>query len=374
MLLVYKLKEEWVMAMDVDPTTAGSKRNSKSGEAARRRAGSGKSTSSRASSGKSGGNIRGYSEQTETTLAASHWLEPSIDVTDDDFDRAVLEMPPKIEKSLDATQLYLNEIGYSPLLTADEEKYYARQARDGDESGRQRMIESNLRLVVKISRRYINRGLTLLDLIEEGNLGLIRAVEKFDPELGFRFSTYATWWIRQTIERAIMNQTRTIRLPIHVVKELNVYLRAARELTQKLDHEPSAEEIADMLDRPVADVKRMLGLNERIISMDTPVGPDSDSSMVDMIADVRVCDPSQLLQDIDIKDNIALWLEELPEKQREVVSRRFGLRGYESSTLEEVGREIGLTRERVRQIQVEALKRLRNIMETQGLGGDSLVS
>ena len=282
--------------------------------------------------------------------------------------------PTKIEKSLDATQLYLNEIGYSPLLTADEEKYYARQARGGDESGRQRMIESNLRLVVKISRRYINRGLTLLDLIEEGNLGLIRAVEKFDPDLGFRFSTYATWWIRQTIERAIMNQTRTIRLPIHVVKELNIYLRAARELTQKLDHEPSAEEIADMLDRPVAEVKRMLGLNERIISMDTPVGPDSDSSMVDMIADVRVCDPSQLLQDIDIKDNLAVWLEELSEKQREVVSRRFGLRGYESSTLEEVGREIGLTRERVRQIQVEALKRLRSIMEMQGLGGDSLFS
>jgi RNA polymerase nonessential primary-like sigma factor len=259
-------------------------------------------------------------------------------------------------------------------LSADEEKYYARQARSGEESGRQRMIESNLRLVVKISRRYINRGLTLLDLIEEGNLGLIRAVEKFDPDLGFRFSTYATWWIRQTIERAIMNQTRTIRLPIHVVKELNIYLRAARELTQKLDHEPSAEEIAEMLDRPVDDVKRMLGLNERVISMDTPVGPDSDSSMVDLIADVQVCDPSQLLQDTDIRDNIAIWLDELSDKQREVVSRRFGLRGYESSTLEEVGREIGLTRERVRQIQVEALKRLRSIMEMQGLNGDSLFS
>jgi len=146
-------------------------------------------------------------------------------------------------KTLDATQLYLNEIGYSPLLTADEEKYFARLALKGDEASRRRMIESNLRLVVKISRRYINRGLTLLDLIEEGNLGLMRAVEKFDPERGFRFSTYATWWIRQTIERGIMNQTRTIRLPIHVVKELNVYLRAARELTQKLDHEPTAEEI-----------------------------------------------------------------------------------------------------------------------------------
>jgi RNA polymerase nonessential primary-like sigma factor len=363
------------MAMDVDPTTAGSKRNSKAGTAAKRSAVVSEATSVSASSRKPVRNVRTHSRETEEAIFAdTEWLEPAIDVTADDFDRAMLEMPRKIEKSLDATQLYLNEIGYSPLLSADEEKYYARQARSGDESGRQRMIESNLRLVVKISRRYINRGLTLLDLIEEGNLGLIRAVEKFDPDLGFRFSTYATWWIRQTIERAIMNQTRTIRLPIHVVKELNVYLRAARELTQKLDHEPSAEEIAAMLDRPVADVKRMLGLNERVISMDTPVGPDSDSSMVDLIADGQVCDPSQLLQDIDIKDNIAVWLEELSDKQREVVSRRFGLRGYESSTLEEVGREIGLTRERVRQIQVEALKRLRSIMETQGLSGDSLFS
>ena len=293
---------------------------------------------------------------------------------EDSFDRAKARTAGKVEKSLDATQLYLNEIGYSPLLTADEEKYYARLARSGDDAGRKRMIESNLRLVVKISRRYINRGLTLLDLIEEGNLGLIRAVEKFDPERGFRFSTYATWWIRQTIERAIMNQTRTIRLPIHVVKELNVYLRAARELTQKLDHEPSAEEIAEMLDKPAADVKRLLGLNERVTSVDTPVGPDSDKAVVDTIADARESDPSQLLQDSDIKESIADWLEELSDKQREVVSRRFGLRGYESSTLEEVGREIGLTRERVRQIQVEALRRLRNIMETQGLSGDSLFS
>ncbi|WP_420841652.1 RNA polymerase sigma factor RpoS [Halioglobus maricola] len=300
---------------------------------------------------------------------------PPVAVEDQDaFVEAKARTARKVDKSLDATQLYLNEIGYSPLLTADEEKFYARLARSGDDSGRKRMIESNLRLVVKISRRYINRGLTLLDLIEEGNLGLIRAVEKFDPERGFRFSTYATWWIRQTIERAIMNQTRTIRLPIHVVKELNVYLRAARELTQKLDHEPTAEEIADMLDKPAADVKRLLRLNERVTSVDTPVGPDSDKTVVDTIADAHETDPSELLQDSDIKDSIAAWLDELSEKQREVVSRRFGLRGYESSTLEEVGREIGLTRERVRQIQVEALKRLRGIMENQGLSGESLFS
>ena len=288
------------------------------------------------------------------------------------FDRA--KFSQSNNKSLDATQLYLNEIGFSPLLTADEEKYFARLALKGDEASRRRMIESNLRLVVKISRRYLNRGLTLLDLIEEGNLGLMRAVEKFDPERGFRFSTYATWWIRQTIERGIMNQTRTIRLPIHVVKELNVYLRAARELTQKLDHEPSAEEIAEMLDRPAGEVKRLLGLNERVTSVDTPVGPNSDKAVLDTIADTQTSDPSLLLQNSDIKDSICAWLEELSDKQCEVVSRRFGLRGFESSTLEEVGREIGLTRERVRQIQVEALRRLRVIMETQGLSGESLFS
>ena len=321
-------------------------------------------------------------EQADATGMADTMLEMTSETdTDPDFvseeeqalfDRARARTAGRVETSLDATQLYLNEIGYSPLLTADEEKYFSRLALKGDASARSRMIESNLRLVVKISRRYINRGLTLLDLIEEGNLGLIRAVEKFDPERGFRFSTYATWWIRQTIERGIMNQTRTIRLPIHVVKELNVYLRAARELTQKLDHEPSAEEIADMLDKPAADVKRLLGLNERVTSMDTPVGPDSDRSVVDTIADVHESDPSQLLQDSDIRESIADWLDELSEKQREVLSRRFGLRGYESSTLEEVGREIGLTRERVRQIQVEALRRLRGIMESNGLSSDSL--
>lgn len=248
------------------------------------------------------------------------------------------------QRVLDATQLYLGEIGYSPLLTAEEEVYFARRALRGDVPSRRRMIESNLRLVVKIARRYSNRGLALLDLIEEGNLGLIRAVEKFDPERGFRFSTYATWWIRQTIERAIMNQTRTIRLPIHIVKELNVYLRTARELSHKLDHEPSAEEIAEQLDKPVDDVSRMLRLNERITSVDTPLGGDSEKALLDILSDENENGPEDTTQDDDMKQSIVKWLFELNAKQREVLARRFGLLGYEAATLEDVGREIGLTR------------------------------
>ncbi len=277
------------------------------------------------------------------------------------------------DSHLDATRLYLNEIGFSPLLTAEEEVHYARLARQGDPEGRRRMIESNLRLVVKIARRYLNRGLALLDLIEEGNLGLIRAVEKFDPERGFRFSTYATWWIRQTIERAIMNQTRTIRLPIHVLKEINTYLRAARRLTQELEREPTAEELARVLDRPIDEVKRMLGLNERIASVDVPIGDDEDRTLVDAIPDEHNPDPSALLQDADVHRSIERWLEQLTDKQRQVVERRFGLHGFERSTLEEVGREIGVTRERVRQIQIDALRRLRQILEQEGFSEEALL-
>ncbi len=278
----------------------------------------------------------------------------------------------EVSANLDATQLYLSEIGFSPLLSAEEEVYFSRLALKGDAPSRKRMIESNLRLVVKIARRYNNRGLPLLDLIEEGNLGLIRAVEKFDPERGFRFSTYATWWIRQTIERAIMNQTRTILLPIHVVKELNIYLRAARDLIQKLDHEPTAEDIAKALDKPVEDVSKMLKLNERITSVDTPFAGDSEKGLLDIIADEKGSGPESDLQDDDMKNNIVHWLNELNSKQREVLARRFGLLGYEAATLEDVGREIGLTRERVRQIQVEALKRLRDILSQEDLSIEAI--
>ncbi|MDG2673499.1 RNA polymerase sigma factor RpoS [Vibrio parahaemolyticus] len=309
-----------------------------------------------------------YDNASETTI--DNELEKSSSITEGKT--AVREEFDASSKSLDATQLYLGEIGFSPLLTAEEEVLYARRALRGDEAARKRMIESNLRLVVKISRRYSNRGLALLDLIEEGNLGLIRAVEKFDPERGFRFSTYATWWIRQTIERALMNQTRTIRLPIHVVKELNIYLRTARELSQKLDHEPTAEEIAAQLDIPVEDVSKMLRLNERISSVDTPIGGDGEKALLDIIPDANNSDPEVSTQDDDIKSSLIHWLEELNPKQKEVLARRFGLLGYEPSTLEEVGREIGLTRERVRQIQVEGLRRLREILIKQGLNMENL--
>ena len=287
--------------------------------------------------------------------------QEAMDVLPRDDDQSVTNKEfDASSKSLDATQLYLGEIGFSPLLTAEEEVLYARRALRGDEAARKRMIESNLRLVVKISRRYSNRGLALLDLIEEGNLGLIRAVEKFDPERGFRFSTYATWWIRQTIERALMNQTRTIRLPIHVVKELNIYLRTARELSQKLDHEPTAEEIASELDKPVDDVSKMLRLNERISSVDTPIGGEGEKALLDIIPDVNNSDPEVSTQDDDIKLSLIHWLDELNPKQKEVLARRFGLLGYEPSTLEEVGREINLTRERVRQIKEKAIRRLKH--------------
>lgn len=273
---------------------------------------------------------------------------------------------------LDATRLYLSEIGFSPLLSAEEEVHYGRLAIQGDDAARRRMIESNLRLVVKIARRYVNRGLPLLDLIEEGNLGLIRAVEKFDPERGFRFSTYATWWIRQTVERALMNQSRTVRLPIHIIKEINAASRAARELTQSLEREPTIEEIANRLDKPLHEVERYLRLNERVTSMDAPVGRDGDRLLVDSIPDDGEREPSRMLQDEELNQVLDGWLDRLNDKQRAVVELRFGLHGNDKATLEEVGDRIGVTRERVRQIQIDALKRLRQILEDEGLDEESL--
>ncbi|MDP3589258.1 MAG: RNA polymerase sigma factor RpoS [Methylobacter sp.] len=276
------------------------------------------------------------------------------------------------DKSMDATRVYLNELSRSKLLTADQEKIYGSRALLGDQAARKIMIESNLRLVVKISRRYLNRGLPLLDLIEEGNLGLMRAVEKFDPERGFRFSTYATWWIRQTIERAIMNQTRTIRLPIHIVKEMNTYLKAQRHLAQLLDHEPNAEDIAGHLSIPVNKVEKMLKLNERVTSIDMPGGKDFDKPLVESISDGESLSAAEKIQEDGIRHNIAKWVFQLSEKQREVICRRYGLCGYEGSTLEQVAQELGVTRERVRQIQMDGLKRMKEILEGNGYSFEAI--
>lgn len=273
---------------------------------------------------------------------------------------------------LDPTRQYLDEIGVSPLLSADEEKNLARQARNGDEAARQRMIESNLRLVVRIARRYINRSLPLLDLIEEGNLGLIHAVKKFDPERGFRFSTYATWWIRQTIERAIMNQSHTVRLPIHIIKDINSCLRAARCLRQDDDRAPTFTELAQHLGRDLADVERLMALHDRTV-MQTAPGDGNGSGPVDRLHARREAGPSQCAQKESVHEIVDHWVCELGDKQRAVVERRFGLHGYRRATLEQIGAEFGVTRERVRQIQLDALKNLREMMESHGISGDTLL-
>ena len=280
-----------------------------------------------------------------------------------------IESPAR--RVVDATSIYLKEIGFVPLLTAPEEVLYSRKLQQGCERSRHMMIESNLRLVVKISRRYLNRGLELLDLIEEGNIGLMRAVEKFDPELGYRFSTYATWWIRQTIERGIMNQTRTIRLPVHVVKELNVYLRASRKLAQRLDHDPTPEEIAAEVNKPIKDVLKILSLSERISSIDAQVA-DQDKSLIDTVADISTLSPESHAETNDLSSALEGWLQQLPEKQKEVLVRRFGLMNHYEQTLEQIGSEIGLTRERVRQIQVDGLRRLRDLLHQHDLSSDDL--
>ena len=272
----------------------------------------------------------------------------------------------------DATRCYLREIGHSPLLTAEQEVILGRQVQAGDQAARCTMIESNLRLVVKVARRYINRGLPLLDLIEEGNLGLIRAVEKFDPERGFRFSTYATWWIRQNIERALMNQTRTIRLPIHVMKELSTVLRAVRCLGQTLQREPTPEEVAEALDRPVEGVRDCLEVDGRVTSLDVPHGRESDRPLADIVADADAVSLEDGLADRNLSQQMQQWIATMTEKHRLVLLWRFGLDGTDGATLEEVGSRLGVTRERVRQIQVEALLVLRRRLEREGLTPESL--
>ena len=266
----------------------------------------------------------------------------------------------------DVTRIYLGEIGRARLLTAEEEIELTRAAREGCMASRQRMIESNLRLVVNVARAYINRGLPLLDLVEEGNLGLIRAVEKFDPERGCRFSTYATWWIRQSVERAIMNQCRTVRLPIHVIRELTVYLRASRKLEQELSRRPTIDEVARELGTDAAVVERLFGLNEPTSSADEPMINGAGRPMLDSIADENGGTPETEYADVAAERMLGNWLDQLPAQQRDVVEHRYGLNGHGRKTLEEVGRLLGVTRERVRQVQLAALSSLRAISSSQG--------
>lgn len=291
--------------------------------------------------------------------------DTSEDVADSSF--------ASMDELADVTQIYLNDIGHNALLSADEEKALCRRVVQGDFAARQRMIEHNLRLVVNIAKHYLNRGIPLLDLVEEGNLGLIHALEKFDPERGFRFSTYATWWIRQNIERAIMNQSRTIRLPVHVIKELNVCLRAQRHLEMQAGREPTLEEISHLVDKPVEEVRRILSLNERVASLDAPLDIDPMLTVGESIPDEQQEEPDELLHNAEIERYVREWLQQLNDKQRTVIERRYGLNGYEICTLEELAASMSLTRERVRQIQIEGLETLRRLLRRKGVSKDMLL-
>jgi RNA polymerase nonessential primary-like sigma factor len=279
------------------------------------------------------------------------------------------------ELSGDATQRYLNRIGLRPLLTQEQEIHYATRANQGDFSARQVMIEHNLRLVVSIAKHYIDRGVALLDMIEEGNLGLMHAISKFEPERGFRFSTYATWWIRQSIERAIMNQARTIRLPVHRIRELNQVLRAKYHLESRLfdGHDARLEDIAHLVERSVDEVRETLGMADHVTSLDTPIDGDPNSSLLDILADGAQQGPEADAEHHEMISLVRHWLSTIPAKQRQVIMRRFGIDNGSPATLEELAEEMGVTRERVRQIQQEGLIRLKRAMLARGVGKDALL-
>ena len=304
----------------------------------------------------------------------------------DDIESHEPDLPPEVEVFAsartpakeadffsDVTQLYLNEIGANPLLTADEELKLTRQVRAGDFDARQTMIERNLRLVVNIAKHYLNRGIPLLDLVEEGNLGLMHALDKFDPERGFRFSTYATWWIRQNIERAIMNQSRTIRLPVHVVKELNQVLRAQRNIEAASDGGSLLEAIAGRLDKSIDEVRKLLQLNEHTASLDAPLDIDPSLSIGESLADEHAVAPEMQIHLAEVEGLVRDWIQMLSAKQRLVIRHRYGIDECELLTLEELAQRLELTRERVRQIQLEALSHLSRILKRHGISRDALL-
>lgn len=280
---------------------------------------------------------------------------------------------PHADGSADVTQKYLNEIGARSLLTAEEELVLARRVRAGDFDARQEMVERNLRLVVSIARHYMNRGLPLLDLIEEGNLGLMHALDKFDPERGFRFSTYASWWIRQGIERAVISQGRLVRLPVHLVRDMNAVYRQRRQFMMAHAREPSLEELATLCDKTPEVVEQLLRRNDQIRSLDQPLESGSDQTLGEVVADEQGDDPHETFASTESVTLLLAWVDMLPERQRQVIERRYGLRGGEPETLEAIAADLQLTRERVRQIQSEALTRLQGIVRGRQLTPDSLL-
>ncbi len=278
-----------------------------------------------------------------------------------------------VTASRDPIRIYLDEIRRTKLLTAEEELQLAKKVSEGDEDARCLMIESNLRLVVNIAKRYMNRGLPLLDLIEEGNLGLIRAVEKFDYKRGFRFSTYATWWIRQAIERAIVNQARIIRLPVHVSEDITTILKAERKLFQQLGRDPTMQDIAQHLDLSLNKVVYIYQLVRRTSSMETPIGEDDDQELVDLIPDEKAVMPSTQIEEERRVSLIFNWLDELLDNEKEIIILRFGLDDGEPKTLESIGQRYGVTRERIRQIEASALRKLRKITLRMNIGLDEIL-
>ena len=270
----------------------------------------------------------------------------------------------ELERFDDAIKIYLRDIQRTPLLTAESEKELARKVEKGDRAARNKMIESNLRLVVKIAKRYINRGLPFLDLIEEGNLGLIKAVERFSLAKECRFSTYATWWIRQSIERSLVNQSRTIRLPVHVSDDISRMLRTARGLSQELHREPGVDEIADTMNLKPQYVRRLMTLLRRTCSMETPIGDGNDYFLIDTIEDHSQVSPSLLLENVNRFELISQHFDALSEIEQKILTLRFGLDDNEPQTLETIGHQFGVTRERIRQIEVKALEKLKKSSES----------
>ena len=271
---------------------------------------------------------------------------------------------PEVEHFDDAIKLYLREIQKTKLLSADEEKELAQRIAKGEKAARDRMIESNLRLVVKIAKRYINRGLPFLDLIEEGNMGLIKAVERFKLSKECRFSTYATWWIRQSIERALVNQSRTIRLPVHISDDINKMLRVTRELVQKMNREPSVKEIATGMEVNTAYVRRLMVLLKKTYSIEKPMGENNDYFLIDTIEDTSTVSPAELLEEVNKYELIATWFDTLSESEKRILTLRFGLDDKEPQTLDTIGRSFGVTRERIRQIETKSLEKLRRFVES----------